>query len=224
MSRTSLTTPGSPPSETSAPLSSLAISVPSVVLSPSGEEERPLLFSNPCQPHKPSSRDELKRSSVHYNHGHVADSLPPSPLFTMGNGNHQITKCDHDSTGASHIISVLSEKLLNTNNNITDCSSKEARVTNGCSPYNVESTFGSMLVSETEEPLGENSPFFTADSTTVLSLMAMYSSRTTTESPNDDFQVKIPSIAPKQDLITVWSQRNLLRIIYVERVWRHSHD
>uniref|UniRef100_A0A3Q3VIR5 EGF-like domain-containing protein n=1 Tax=Mola mola TaxID=94237 RepID=A0A3Q3VIR5_MOLML len=170
MSRTSLTTPGSPPSEMSAPLSSLAISVPSVALSPSGEEERPLLLSNPCQPHKSSSRDELKRSSVHYNHGHVADSLPPSPLFTMGNGDHQITKCDHDTTGASHIISALSEN---------------------------------MLISETEEPLGENSPFFTADSTTALSLMAMYSSRTTTESPNDDLQVKLPSTAPKQDLITV---------------------
>lgn len=127
VSQSSLATSCSPPSEMSAPLSSLAISVPSVALSPSGEEERPLLLSNTCQPHMSLSRYEQRRTSVHYNHGHVADSLPPSPLFTMENG-------DHDTAAASHILSALSENLLNTNNNINNCSTKKAEVTNGHCP------------------------------------------------------------------------------------------
>ncbi|KAG7470478.1 thyrotropin receptor-like [Solea senegalensis] len=52
-----------------------------LALSPSGEEERPLLLSNTRQSHK--SRDEQKRNSAHYNHGHMVHSLPPSPLFAM---------------------------------------------------------------------------------------------------------------------------------------------
>lgn len=201
VSQTSLATSGSPPSEMSAPLSSLAISVPSVALSPSAEEERPLLLSNTCQPHKSSNQDEQKRTSVHYNHGHVADSLPPSPLF-MENGDHQIIG-DHDATPASHIFSALSEKLLNTNNNINDSSTKRAGVTNGHLPHDVESSGDRMLVSETEEPQGEHNPFLTTDSTTTLLLRAMYSSRTNPASPNDDLQVKSSSTTTKHDPITV---------------------
>lgn len=202
VSRTSLATSGSPPSEMSAPLSSLAISVPSVALSPSAEEERPLLLSNTCQPHKSSNQDEQKRTSVHYNHGHVADSLPPSPLFTMENGDHQIIG-GHDATAASHIFSALSEKLLNTNNNINDSSTKRAGVTNGHLHHDVESSGDRMLVSETEEPQGEHTPFLTTDSTTTLLLRAMYSSRTNPASPNDDLQVKSSSTTTKHDPITV---------------------
>ncbi|XP_070780658.1 pro-neuregulin-1, membrane-bound isoform isoform X1 [Enoplosus armatus] len=195
VSRTSLATPGSPPSEMSAPLSSLAISVPSVALSPSGEEERPLLLSNTRQPHKSSSREQ-KRTSAHYNHGHVAHSLPPSPLFTMENGNYQIIG-DHETTAASHMFSASPEKLLNTNNNINDCSTKRAGVTNGHLPHNVESSGDSVLVSETGEPQGEHTPFLTTDSTTALLLRAMDSSRTNPASPNDDLQVKSSSSTTK---------------------------
>lgn len=130
VSQSSLATSCSPPSEMSAPLSSLAVSVPSVALSPSGEEERPLLLSNTCQPRKSLSRDEQKRTSVHYNHGHVADSLPTSPLFTMENGDQIMG----DTAAASHILAALSENLLNTNNNINNCSTKKAEVTNGHCP------------------------------------------------------------------------------------------
>lgn len=192
VSRTSLATPGSPPSEMSAPLSSLAISVPSVALSPSGEEERPLLLSKTGQSHKSSSREQ-KRNSAHYNHGHVASSLPPSPLFTMENGNYQIIG-DHDTTAAS---------LLNKNNNIDNCSTKRAGVTDGHLPCNVESGDESMLMSETEEPQGEHTPFLTTVSTTVLLLRAMDSCRTNPASPNDDLQVKSSCSTTKQDPVAV---------------------
>uniref|UniRef100_A0A8C4NY85 Neuregulin C-terminal domain-containing protein n=1 Tax=Dicentrarchus labrax TaxID=13489 RepID=A0A8C4NY85_DICLA len=168
LSQTFLATPGSPPSEMSAHLSSLAISVPSVALSPSGEEECPLLLSNTRQPHK--SRDEKKRTSAHYNRGHAAHSLPPSPLFSMENGNYQIIG---------------------------------AGVANGHLPHNVECSGDSMLVSKTEQPQGEHTPFLTTHSTTALLLRAMYSSRTNPASPNDDLQVNLSSYTTKQDPVAV---------------------
>lgn len=128
VSQTFPVTPVSPPSEMSVPLSSLAISVPSVALSPSGEEERPLLVSNRHQPHKSSSRDDQKRTFAHYNYGHVAHSLPPSPLFTMDDANYT---GNHDDTPASHLFSASPEQVIHTNNNISDCSAKRAAVSNG---------------------------------------------------------------------------------------------
>ncbi|XP_042364784.1 pro-neuregulin-1, membrane-bound isoform isoform X2 [Plectropomus leopardus] len=204
VSRTSPATPGSPPSEKSAPLSSLAISVPSVALSPSGEEERPLLLSNTCQPRK-LSRDEQKRTSAHYNHGHVADSLPPSPLFTMENGNYQMID-DHDNTAVSHMFSASPEKLLNTNNNINDYST--IKVTSGHVLHNVESNSDNMLLRETEEPQGEHTPFLTTDSTAALLLRAMDMSRTNPASPNydlqlDDQMMTSSNFTTKQDPIAV---------------------
>ncbi|XP_026154099.1 pro-neuregulin-1, membrane-bound isoform isoform X5 [Mastacembelus armatus] len=197
VSQTSPATPGSPPSEMSAPLSSLAISVPSVALSPSGEEERPLLLSSAHQPHKPWSRDEQKRTSAHYNHGHVAHSLPPSPLLTMENVNYQ-SICDGDTKAASHMFSASPDKLINTNNNISDCSTKRARVTNGYVLYNTESSSDSVLVSETLEPQGECTSFLTTDGTTALSLRAMDSGRTNPASPNDNVQVSSSISTTKQ--------------------------
>uniref|UniRef100_A0A671TPN3 Neuregulin 1 n=1 Tax=Sparus aurata TaxID=8175 RepID=A0A671TPN3_SPAAU len=198
VSQTSLTTPGSPPSEMSAPLSSLAISVPSVALSPSGEEERPLLLLKTHQQHKSSGRDEQKRTSAYYNHGHVEHSLPPSPLFSMENGNYQIID-DHNSTAASHMLSASPEKLLNKNNNINNCSINS----NGHLLHNVESSGVSMLKNESQEPQGEHTPFITTDSTTAHLRRAVYSSRTNPASSNDDLQVKPSNSTTKQDPVTV---------------------
>lgn len=79
-------TPSSPPSETSAPLSSLALSIPSMATSPSGEEERPLLFRTPPILRDKSASNPAQRSghslrnSAHYNHGLDLLSPPASPL------------------------------------------------------------------------------------------------------------------------------------------------
>ncbi|KAM7369451.1 hypothetical protein PAMP_013718 [Pampus punctatissimus] len=193
VSCTSPVTPGSPPSEMSAPLSSLAISVPSMALSPSGEEERPLLLSNACQPYKSANRDEQKRNSAHYNHGHMAHSLPPSPLSDIENGDYQITI----TTAATHMISTSPEKLVNTNNIINDYS------TNGPVLHNVESGGDSIIENETDEPQGEHKPFLTPVSTIALLLRAMDSSRTNPASPNDDLQIKSSSATTKQDPVAV---------------------
>ncbi|CAM4730870.1 unnamed protein product [Leuciscus chuanchicus] len=63
------------PSETSAPLSSLATPVPS---SPSGEEERPLLFLRDKPSAHQSQTGQNLRHSAHYNHGLDL----PSPVHT----------------------------------------------------------------------------------------------------------------------------------------------
>lgn len=120
----------------------------------------------------------------------MADSYPPSPLVTMANGHDQIT------TAASHIFSAISEKLLNINNNISDCSSKGVTTDLKLN--------GDSMLRETKKLQRENTPFFTTDSTAALLLRVMYSSRTIVTPPNDELQVKSSSTTTnKHDLIAV---------------------
>lgn len=204
-SQVSLATPCSPPSEMSAPLSSLAISVPSVALTPSGEEERPLLLSssNKGQPRRCSGGDERKRSSVHYNHGHEAeDSLPPSPLFSMENGEQPINgggggggdgDGDHRHVAAARYIfsAALSEQLLNTNNNVGDEDLEKALRYDG------------RLAGDAEEPQGQHNPLFSAESTAAaLLLRAMYSSRTNPATANSALHIQSTGSTAQHDPIT----------------------
>lgn len=97
-------TPGSPPSEMSAPLSSLATSVPSVAVSPSVDEDRPLLFLTPPRPRDKQkaggghgagghggAHQCSKRNSAHYNHGQDP-SPPPSPLHIVEDDEYESTQ------------------------------------------------------------------------------------------------------------------------------------
>ncbi|XP_047229476.1 pro-neuregulin-1, membrane-bound isoform isoform X2 [Girardinichthys multiradiatus] len=182
-SKTALSPPVSPPSEVSAPLSSLAVSVPSVALSPSVEEECPLLLSKKSLQHMSSILSDQKRSFSHYNHGHVAHSLPPSPALLAKNVTNRVTG-DCDITAACHSFSELPEKRMNLTNSTSTCSSKRAA---GHMLRSVESS-DSMLFSETDEPQAGDAPFLTADSMTAL--WDMESSRTNPASPNHVLQVK----------------------------------
>ncbi|XP_056591933.1 pro-neuregulin-1, membrane-bound isoform isoform X7 [Triplophysa dalaica] len=90
-------TPSSPPSEMSAPLSSLALSIPSMATSPSGEEDRPLLFRTPPILRDKSGSNPVQRSghnlrnSAHYNHGLELLSPPVSPLHIDENGGEKVS-------------------------------------------------------------------------------------------------------------------------------------
>ncbi|KAJ8401890.1 hypothetical protein AAFF_G00374710 [Aldrovandia affinis] len=89
--------PQSPPSETSPPLSSLATPVPSVAVSPLGEEERPLLFVTPPRLRDKQRQDhaqsgQYQRHSAHYNHGLEAHSPPPSPLRIVEDDEYETTQ------------------------------------------------------------------------------------------------------------------------------------
>ncbi|XP_061658166.1 pro-neuregulin-1, membrane-bound isoform [Syngnathoides biaculeatus] len=192
-------TPNSPPSETSATLSSQAISVPSVALSPSAEEKRPLLLSKANPPPKSLNQDELKRTSAHYNHGQEADSLPASPLCAMENDNYQITV----TTAANHMMSASAEKLANANNIINNYSIKEPTVINGYVRCNKEFSTDSMLASESDNPKGNHTPFISIENDKSLLIRAKDSSRTTEASINGDLQAMSSSAPTKQETRTV---------------------
>ncbi|XP_061732812.1 pro-neuregulin-1, membrane-bound isoform isoform X3 [Nerophis ophidion] len=150
-SQSLLATSGSPPSEMSALLSSQPLSVPSVAVSPPREERHPLLLSKTCRPTKSLRGDD---TSAHYNHGHEAHSLPPSPLCATRNDNYHVT------TAAGRIISASTEKLMNANNNIHKYSTTGATVINGHVLTRKESSIDSILESETEILKGDQTPFF----------------------------------------------------------------
>uniref|UniRef100_A0A3B5MTL5 Neuregulin C-terminal domain-containing protein n=1 Tax=Xiphophorus couchianus TaxID=32473 RepID=A0A3B5MTL5_9TELE len=176
--KTALSTPVSPPSEMSAPLSSLALSVPSVALSPSVEEECPLLLSKKNQQQLSSRLTDQKRSFSHYNHGLVAHSLPPSPALVAKNVTYGVT-VDCGTDAASYSFLELPEKLMNRN-----CSTKSA----ACHVLYFTESSDSMLFSETDEPHGGDAPFRTADSSTAL--WDVESSRTNPASPSPVLLVK----------------------------------
>lgn len=178
-SHTSLTTPGSPPSEMSAPLSSLAISVPSMALSPTGEEERPLLL-NRCR-----ARDEQKRTSAHYNHGHMVHSLPPSPLLPEETDDFQVM-CERENAAASQVFSP---------DNLPETHSSMKRVA-----HSMESSCDSML---TDEPQGEQTPFIAPGSASAQLLEASDGCRTNPAAPLGDLQDESTSLPNKSDLESV---------------------
>ncbi|KAM6976293.1 pro-neuregulin-1, membrane-bound isoform 2-T2 [Tautogolabrus adspersus] len=175
-SRTSLKTPGSPPSEMSAPLSSLAVSVPSVALSPSGEEERPLLLLNNRQ-----TRDIQKRTSAHYNHGHMAHSLPASPLLSDKKGDCQAID-EHEDTTGSQVFST---------DNLSETNMKRAEVT-----HSMESSCDSM---PTDDIQGDQTPFITTGSLSARLLKVSDGSRTNTAAPLNDLRDKSSCPTNKPD-------------------------
>lgn len=150
-----------------------------MALSPSGEEERPLLL-NRCR-----ARDEQKRTSAHYNHGHMAHSLPPSPLLPKEKGDFQVI-CERDDAAASQVFSP---------DNLPETNSSMKRVA-----HSMESSCESML---TDEPLGEQTPFIVTGSSSAQLLEASDGCRTNPAAPLDDLQDESTSPPNKPDLESV---------------------
>lgn len=161
------------------------MSVTSVAFSLSAEEDCLLLPSTPRQPWSPAEQ----RTAIHCKNPHMEDDHPPSPLFTLENGDHQV------STVASHIFSALPEKILCPTNNSSECSPEDV-------PAEVEADGDSMLMCEMEEPQGERHSLFTAENTPRLLLGAWYSSRTSPASHSSHHKSRYHSATTKQ-LLTV---------------------
>ncbi|KAM9518990.1 pro-neuregulin-1, membrane-bound isoform 3-T3 [Salvelinus alpinus] len=201
-------TPGSPPSEMSAPLSSLATSVPSVAVSPSGEEERPLLFTT--QPRPDHHISQSKRKSAHYNHGHEAHSPPPSPLRIVEDDDYETTQ-EYEVVGSAVTVTPippqsLPKKLAKNSN------SRRANRTkpNGhAAGHNMESIdLGSSTESEMEEErVGEDTPFLSLQNPMAISVEPLADgSRTNLAlrlSPQDNLQARLSSVISNQDPIAV---------------------
>ncbi|KAI4878844.1 hypothetical protein NFI96_033557 [Prochilodus magdalenae] len=206
-------TPSSPPSEMSAPLSSLATSVPSMVTSPSGEEERPLLFLTPPRLREKAEQEPCLshqlRNSAHYNHGLESPSPPPSPLHITEDDQYESTQDCNSSPAAAPASDPQSPAASN--------DSKRTKPTAHASqpeqePGSGGSSEGCSLESETEdERVDEDTPFLSiqnpgAAGTGPLSLDGLDSSRTNPAlrlSPQDDLQTRLASVMANQNPIAV---------------------
>ncbi|XP_041753380.2 pro-neuregulin-1, membrane-bound isoform isoform X2 [Coregonus clupeaformis] len=200
-------TPGSPPSEMSAPLSSLA-SVPSVAVSPSGEEERPLLFTTPPRPDHQS-----KRNSAHYNHGHEAHSPPPSPLRIVEDDDYETTQ-EYEAVGAAAPVTPippqsLPKKLAKNSNGRR---AKRTKPNGHATGHKMESNdLGSSTESEMEEEeeerVGEDTPFLSLQNPMATGVEPLADgSRTNLAlrlSPQDNLQARLSSVISKQDPVAV---------------------
>ncbi|XP_064799536.1 pro-neuregulin-1, membrane-bound isoform isoform X3 [Oncorhynchus masou masou] len=201
-------TPGSPPSEMSAPLSSLATSVPSVAVSPSGEEERPLLFTT--HPHPDHHISQSKRKSAHYNHGQEAHSPPPSPLRIVEDDDYETTQ-KYEVVGSATTVTPippqsLPKKLAKNSNGHRASRTKP----NGhAAGHNKESIdLGSSTESEMEEErVGEDTPFLSLQNPMAISVEPLTDgSRTNLAlrlSPQDNLQARLSSVISNQDPIAV---------------------
>uniref|UniRef100_A0A4W5NA47 Pro-neuregulin-1, membrane-bound isoform n=1 Tax=Hucho hucho TaxID=62062 RepID=A0A4W5NA47_9TELE len=200
-------TPGSPPSEMSAPLSSLATSVPSVAVSPSGEEERPLLFTTHPRPDHHISQS--KRKSAHYNHGHEAHSPPPSPLRIVEDDDYETTQ-EYEVVGAAATVTPippqsLPKKLAKNSNGRR---AKRTKPNGHAAGHKMESNdLGSSTESEMEERVGEDTPFLSLQNPMAIGVEPLADgSRTNLAlrlSPQDNLQARLSSVISNQDPIAV---------------------
>uniref|UniRef100_A0A673GVW4 Ig-like domain-containing protein n=1 Tax=Sinocyclocheilus rhinocerous TaxID=307959 RepID=A0A673GVW4_9TELE len=183
-------TPSSPPSEMSAPLSSLATSVPSMAASPSGEEERPLLFRTPPILRDKSGLNQTGhnlRNSAHYNHGLELLSPPASPLHTV---EQEESSQQYQSTAAAS----------GPNSSRTQPSGQTA-----LEPVSGSNSESSSSESETEEDtpfLGLQSPL-AAGSVVLDGLEGSRTNPALLLSPQHDLQSRLTSVMANQDPIAV---------------------
>uniref|UniRef100_A0A4W4F095 Pro-neuregulin-1, membrane-bound isoform n=1 Tax=Electrophorus electricus TaxID=8005 RepID=A0A4W4F095_ELEEL len=207
-------TPSSPPSEMSVPLSSLATSVPSIVTSPSGEEERPLLFHEKSDSSKVQEaiRNRQHRSSAHYNHALEAASPPPSPLHITEDDRYEsIQECEGVPTAASTPTSTPRSPVASRPSKRTKAAfgAGQAAQPEVGSDASSESS-GSESEME-DEPVSEDTPFLSiqnpgAANTGILALDVLDRSRTNPAlrlSPQDDLQTRLASVMANQDPIAV---------------------
>ncbi|XP_053772462.1 pro-neuregulin-1, membrane-bound isoform isoform X8 [Desmodus rotundus] len=84
--------PKSPPSEMSPPVSSTTASMPSMAISPFVEEERPLLLVTPPRLREKCDHHPQQFNSFHHNPAHESNSLPPSPLRIVEDEEYETTQ------------------------------------------------------------------------------------------------------------------------------------
>ncbi|XP_029108455.1 pro-neuregulin-1, membrane-bound isoform isoform X3 [Scleropages formosus] len=214
--------PKSPPSEISPPLSSLAMSVPSIAVSPQGEEERPLLFTTPPRLRDKQRQDQnptYQRNSAHYNHAHEAQSPPPSPQRIVEDDDYETTQ-EYEAAPPQS-----SKKLANSGSK-----AKRTKV-NGHSAHKLESNSesssesSSSSESETEdERVGEDTPFLSIQNPLAANLESVAAAAVTVSaapasacrpaessrtnpalrlSAKEDLQARLSSVIANQDPIAV---------------------
>ncbi|XP_064163409.1 pro-neuregulin-1, membrane-bound isoform isoform X7 [Anguilla rostrata] len=204
--------PQSPPTESSPPLSSLATSVPSVAVSPLGEEERPLLFATPPRPrdkqrqdHAHSQGGQYQRDSAHYNHGQDTHSAPPSPLRIVEDDEYETTQ-EYEAAAAQPAKKLPNGRRAK-RTKVTDHGAHKAE-----SNSDTSSESGSSESETEDERVGEDTPFLSIQNPLAASLESASSFRSADSSrtnpglrlsPQEDLQARLSSVIANQDPIAV---------------------
>uniref|UniRef100_A0A8C5LZL7 Pro-neuregulin-1, membrane-bound isoform n=1 Tax=Leptobrachium leishanense TaxID=445787 RepID=A0A8C5LZL7_9ANUR len=202
--------PKSPSLEMSPPICSLAVSVPSVAISPFIEEERPLLLISP--PRLRDKRYDLyyhhhhynqQYNSYHHNPAHDSSSLPPSPLRIVEDEEYETTQEYEPSQEPT-------KKLVNSRR--AKRTKPNGHISNRLELDTDTSSESSISESETEdERIGEDTPFLSIQNPLATSLESASSYRladsrtnpTSRFSTQEELQARLTSVIANQDPIAV---------------------
>ncbi|XP_066430248.1 pro-neuregulin-1, membrane-bound isoform isoform X1 [Eleutherodactylus coqui] len=202
--------PKSPCLEMSPPVSSLAVSVPSVAVSPFIEEERPLLLVSP--PRLRDKRYDLyyhhhhynqQYNSYHHNPAHDSSSLPPSPLRIVEDEEYETTQ-EYEPSMEPVKKLVNSRRAKRTKPN--------GHISNRLELDTDTSSESSTSESETEdERIGEDTPFLSIQNPMATSLESASAYRladsrtnpTSRFSTQEELQARLSSVIANQDPIAV---------------------
>ncbi|XP_075853512.1 pro-neuregulin-1, membrane-bound isoform isoform X2 [Microcebus murinus] len=196
--------PKSPPSETSPPVSSMTVSMPSVAVSPFVEEERPLLFVTPPRPRdKKHEHHPPQFGHFHHNPAHESSSLPPSPLQIAEDEEYETTQeYEPAQEPAKKLANSRRAKRTKPNGHIANKLEVDGNT----------SSESSNSESETEdERVGEDTPFLGMQNPLAAGLEAapafrLAESRTNPAgrfSTQEELQARLSSVIANQDPIAV---------------------
>ncbi|XP_032143839.1 pro-neuregulin-1, membrane-bound isoform isoform X2 [Sapajus apella] len=196
--------PKSPPSEMSPPVSSMTVSMPSMAVSPFVEEERPLLLVTPPRlREKKFDHHPQQFSSFHHNPAHDSNSLPPSPLRIVEDEEYETTQ-EYEPVQEPVNKLANSRRVKRTKPN--------GHIANRLEVDSNTSSQSSNSESETEdERVGEDTPFLGIQNPLAASLEAtpafrLADSRTNPAgrfSTQEEIQARLSSVIANQDPIAV---------------------
>uniref|UniRef100_A0A674K1V1 Pro-neuregulin-1, membrane-bound isoform n=1 Tax=Terrapene triunguis TaxID=2587831 RepID=A0A674K1V1_9SAUR len=195
--------PKSPPSEMSPPVSSLTVSVPSVAVSPFMEEERPLLLVTPPRLREKYDHHIQQFNSFHHNPAHESNSPPPSPLRIVEDEEYETTQ-EYEPAQEPPKKLVNSRRAKRTKPN--------GHISNRLEVDTDTSSESSSSESETEdERIGEDTPFLSIQNPMATSLEPAIAYRladsrtnpTSRFSTQEELQARLSSVIANQDPIAV---------------------
>ncbi|XP_071068742.1 pro-neuregulin-1, membrane-bound isoform isoform X4 [Dasypus novemcinctus] len=197
--------PKSPPSEVSPPVSSTTVSLPSMAVSPFVEEERPLLLVTPPRLREKQQHDHRapQFNSFHHNPAHESSSLPASPLRIVEDEEYETTQeYEPAQEPVKKLANSRRAKRTKPNGHIATRPEMDSNTSAG----------SSHSESETEdERVGEDTPFLGIQNPLAASLEAapafrLADSRTNPGgrfSPQEELQARLSSVIANQDPIAV---------------------
>ncbi|XP_062069019.1 pro-neuregulin-1, membrane-bound isoform isoform X3 [Lepus europaeus] len=196
--------PKSPPSEMSPPVSSMTVSMPSMAVSPFVEEERPLLLVTPPRlREKKYDHHPQQFNSFHHNPAHESNSLPPSPLRIVEDEEYETTQeYEPAQEPVKKLANSRRAKRTKPNGHIANRSEMDSNT----------SSENSDSESETEdERVGEDTPFLGIQNPLATSLEAVPAFRLADSRTNpagrfstqEEIQARLSSVIANQDPIAV---------------------